>query len=90
MLERLVEVENQLGLHARAASKLVKLATSFDCNVTLTREDNHAVADAKSILSILTISASIGTSLIVRVEGRGESAALDQIAQLFSERFGES
>ena len=82
-------VTNQLGLHARAAAKLVKLSQLFNSSITLIREDNSAVADAKSILSILTISASIGTPLIVRVDGDDEREAVDAIVDLFSQKFGE-
>jgi len=84
-----VVVTNQLGLHARAAAKLVKLSQLFNSSITLIREDNSAVADAKSILSILTISASIGTPLIVRVDGDDEREAVDAIVDLFSQKFGE-
>ena len=89
MLEKHVTVENVLGLHARAAAQLVKLSSSFKSSITLIREDNSAVADAKSILSLLTISASIGTPLIVRVEGEDEQQAVEAVDQLFSNKFGE-
>jgi phosphotransferase system HPr (HPr) family protein len=90
MLEARVMVENQLGLHARAAAKLAKLSDAFDSSITLIREDNSAVADAKSILSILTISASIGTHLIVHADGRDERKAVAAVVDLFSQKFGES
>jgi phosphocarrier protein HPr len=89
MHEAHVVVTNQLGLHARAAAKLVKLSQLFNSSISLIREDNSAVADAKSILSILTISASIGTPLIVRVDGEDEREAVDAIVDLFSQKFGE-
>ena len=89
MLETRVTVENRLGLHARAAAQLVKLSNSFKSRITLTREDNSAVADAKSILSILTISASVGTDLIIEADGEDEEQAVRDIKDLFTRKFGE-
>ena len=89
MLEAHVTVENQLGLHARAAAQLVKLSNSFESNIKITREDNSAVADAKSILSILTISASTGTQLLIEADGEDEQEAIREIRELFSRKFGE-
>ena len=89
MLESKVKVINQLGLHARAAAQLVRLASSFKSRVTLKRTDNAVIADAKSILSILTLAASKRTQLELEVNGKDEQAALQAIEEIFANGFGE-
>jgi len=78
-----------LGLHARAAAQLVRLASGFKSKILLSRPDTNAFADAKSILSILTLAASMGTVLFLRVEGEDERDALEAVDRLFGEGFGE-
>ena len=89
MLEAKVKVVNQLGLHARAAAQLVRMAAKFKSRIILIREDNHVIADAKSILSVLTLAAAKGTEIILRVEGIDEPAALQTTVELFTDGFGE-
>ena len=78
-----------LGLHARAAAQLVRLANQFVSEITITRADNGVTANAKSILSVLHIAAAIGTSLIVITDGADEDEASDAIEKLFVDGFGE-
>lgn len=82
-------IVNQLGLHARAAAQLVHLANSFKSNIKLQRSDNRGVADAKSILSVLTLAATKGTELLIAVEGPDEKSALAAIKDIFQKGFGE-
>ncbi len=89
MLERQVKIVNQLGLHARAAAQLVRLASKFESRILLKRADNTGFADAKSILSVLTLAASKGTELYIEVEGADETDALQAIEQIFKNGFGE-
>lgn len=89
MAERRVQVTSRLGLHARAAANLVRVATQFKSNLTLQRADGSAEADAKSILSILTLAASRGTDLRIVASGEDEQAALDAVVGLFSRDFDE-
>lgn len=89
MLESQVKVVNQLGLHARAAAQLVRLASRFQSKIKLRRTDNSVSADAKSILSVLTLAASKGTEIAVYVEGEDEHEALKAIEELFTNGFGE-
>ncbi len=89
MLEGTVKVINPLGLHARAAAGLVRMASSFKSQIILTRADSLFPANAKSILSLLTLAASIRTVLILNVEGEDETAAYDAIAAIFKNGFGE-
>ena len=90
MRESKVLVSNRLGLHARAAAQLVRLAARFKSSVTLFREDQNVFANAKSILSVLALAASKGTELTITAEGEDEEAALNEIEVLFATGFGES
>ncbi len=89
MLKVKLKVFNQLGLHARAAAQLVRLAGNFQSNIELKRTDNAAVADAKSILSVLTLAATKGTELDLQVEGTDEKLASQAIEEIFLDGFGE-
>ena len=90
MAERRVQVTSRLGLHARAAANLVRVATQFQSSLTLQRLDGNSEADAKSILSILTLAASRGTELRVVAHGDDEQEALDAVVGLFSRDFDET
>ncbi len=89
MLESSVSVVNPLGLHARAAAQLVRLACGFKSRITLSKTDGRATANAKSILSLLTLAASLGTELVLHVDGDDEHDAAAAIAGLFADGFGE-
>jgi len=89
MLEAKVKVINQLGLHARAAAQLVRLAGSFQSDIELKRIDNAVVADAKSILSVLTLAAAKSTELELQADGADEERALKAIEEIFLDGFGE-
>jgi phosphocarrier protein HPr len=90
LLERSVTVVNRLGLHARAAAKLVRTAGAFRSSVRLVRADGGGAADAKSILSVLVLAAGRGTELKVTADGADERAALDAVCGLISSGFGET
>ncbi len=89
MIERTLMIKARLGLHARAAAKLVRVASGYESQVQLRRVDSNASADAKSILSVLMLAASHGTALQARAEGVDEEAAITAIEQLFADGFGE-
>jgi len=89
MLEATIRVTNTLGLHARAAARLVRLAATFSSGVNLRRNDTHAEANAKDILSVLSIAAGRGVELQVIVNGVDEKDAIQQITKLFTNNFGE-
>lgn len=90
MPESTITVSNQLGLHARAAAQLVRLAGKFQSRITLRRTDNQTTADAKSILSVLTLAASKGVELEIEAEGADEQAALNAVVEIFASGFGET
>ena len=83
MKEREVVIGHPLGLHARAAAKLVQLSAKFHSNVVLVRTDDSksAEADARSILSILLLAAGHGSKLRVCADGADEDEALDRICE---------
>jgi phosphocarrier protein len=76
-------------LHARAAAKLVRLASRFSSDIHVSREDSNQRIDSKSILGILMLAASQGTRLIISIDGSDESEAGDAIRELFENKFGE-
>jgi phosphocarrier protein HPr len=89
MIRQVVQVKDRLGLHARAAAKLVHLASRFASEIHLSREDAVQRIDSKSILGVLMLAASQGTRLIMSIEGPDETEAGEAIFRLFEDRFGE-
>jgi len=89
MLEGSVKVVNALGLHARAAAQLVRLAGRYRSTIILRRDDTGAFANAKSILSVLPLAAPFGTELMFEVDGDDEREASDAISDIFAKGFGE-
>lgn len=87
-LEKSITIINKLGLHARAASKLVGTASRFESQIIINRDGQQA--DAKSIMSILMLAASQGTELKVTVEGADAEDAWQQLAELINNRFDEA
>ena len=89
MYERSVRVVNRLGLHARAAAKLVRAASAFRSGVRVERADGGGSADAKSILSVLALAAARGTELRVAGTGPDEREAVETVCALVETGFGE-
>ena len=90
MVDSTILVSNELGLHARAAAKLVKTAKEFKSEIVLMNSDRTQEANAKSILSVLALAASCGTELIVKAEGVDEAEAILEVVRLFDDKFGEN
>jgi phosphocarrier protein len=88
MKEQTLTLKNRLGLHARAAAKLVHTASSFDAKITLARDGDEV--DGKSILGLLLLAAGKGTPLVVRVEGSDEEQALAALRDLVDRKFDEA
>jgi phosphocarrier protein HPr len=86
-VEREIEVVNKLGLHARAAAKLVKLSASFESQINLAKGDKSV--DSKSIMGVLMLAAAQGSALKLIAEGADAEKAADGIEQLFQDYFGE-
>jgi phosphocarrier protein len=80
-------IVNQLGLHARAATKLVQLASKFPCEVEVAREDQSA--NGKSVMGVLLLCGSKGSTLEVRARGDRAEECVAAIGELIANRFGE-
>lgn len=87
MIEKELTIVNKLGLHARAAAKLVSLASNFKSNIEL--EKDSRVVNGKSIMGVMMLAASQGTKVKVRVEGVDEEGAIQDIEALIADKFGE-
>ena len=87
MIERETEIVNQLGLHARAAAKLVHTAGAYQSRVTVAKDGEEV--DAKSILGIMMLAASQGCKVTLRCDGKDEEAAMQAVTDLIANRFGE-
>ena len=88
MITKEIEIKNKLGLHARAAAKLVHTAARFKSSIKIKKGDEEV--DGKSILGILLLAAGRGSIITVRVEGEDEAEALAAIEQLIDAMFDES
>jgi len=88
MKEREVRIVNPLGMHARPAAQLVKLASGFQSHIELVK-DGVAI-NGKSIMGVMMLAAECGSTLTIRSQGPDEEAALDALAGLVAQGFGES
>ncbi len=87
MIKTTVTISNKLGLHARASAKLTKLASSFPCEVFLTRNDRRV--NAKSIMGVMMLAAGMGTDIEVECDGNREEEATKALLALINDKFGE-
>ncbi len=81
------EVKNRLGLHARAATKLVQLASKFPCDITISRDGQ--AANAKSVMGVLLLCGSQGSVVDIEASGDQAEEAVRKIGELIADRFGE-
>ncbi len=89
MIRKVVVVENRLGLHARAAAKLVRLVSNLRSRILVGRDGSSHLVEGSSILALLMLAASRGTRLVFSIEGCDEDEAWQAIERIFLERFGE-
>lgn len=87
MLRCKITIRNKLGLHARAAAKLVQLASGFESDMRLERDGREV--NAKSIMGVMMLAAGRGTDLDLVAEGSDETVAAEAVSRLVAERFGE-
>lgn len=88
MVERTVTIVNRQGLHARPAAEIVKIASRFDAEVTLIRDDLEV--NGKSIMGVMMLAAEQGASLLLRADGPDAEQAVDALSTLIANKFGES
>jgi phosphocarrier protein len=85
--ERAVTIVNKLGLHARAAAKLVTAAAAFSSEIELAKDGQKV--NCKSIMGVMMLAASRGTKLIIMTNGDDEQVAADKLEALIADKFGE-
>ena len=87
MITKKLTILNKLGLHARAAAKVVSTANEFESTIIITKDGKNA--DARSIMKLLMLSASQGTIISVEVDGADQRDAMKSIEKLFKNKFDE-
>lgn len=87
MIETDITIINKLGLHARAAAKLASTAGRFSCAIKTGK--NGKLVDAKSVMSLMLLAASQGTTLRFQFDGNDETRAHEAVQSLINDRFGE-
>ncbi|RPI25603.1 MAG: HPr family phosphocarrier protein [Acidobacteria bacterium] len=87
VLRRIIRLENRFSLHARAAARLVRTASRYQCEITLAALDNKKETDAKSILGVMLLAGCGGTELQITAEGADEEAAMVELLRLVEENF---
>lgn len=88
MISKKVTIINKLGLHARAASKLVNKANQFESDVFIDKQGNRI--NAKSIMGVMMLAASKGTEILLEVDGGDEEDCMMAVIQLIEDRFEET
>jgi phosphocarrier protein HPr len=88
MPERSVTIANKNGLHARPAAEIVKLASKYKSDIAIVRDDLEV--NGKSIMGVMMLAAECGSTLVLRAEGPDAEQALDALAALIGNKFGES
>jgi phosphocarrier protein len=87
MLKQTLTIVNKLGLHARASARLVKLASQFESNVQIKRQQREV--NGKSIMGVMLLAAAKGTEIELIIDGVDEKAAMNKLTDLIQSRFGE-
>ena len=87
MIKTKTNINNKLGLHARASAKLTKLAGSYPCEVWISRGERRV--NAKSIMGVMMLAAGMGTEVTVETSGEKEQEAMAALLALIADRFGE-
>ena len=87
MITKKLTILNKLGLHARAAAKVVSIANEFESTIIITKDGKNA--DARSIMKLLMLSASQGSRIRIEVDGTDQKDAMKSIERLFNDKFDE-
>lgn len=88
MAERSVQIVNKHGLHARPAAEIVKAASRFKSDITISRDDLEV--NGKSIMGVMMLAAEFGANITLRADGTDADDALETLASLVASRFGEA
>ena len=87
MIEKQITIVNKLGLHARAAAKLVSLASKFSCDIHVAKDKRRV--NGKSIMGVMMLAASQNSTITLTANGEDEYQAIEEMEQLIQDRFGE-
>lgn len=87
LIQKEITLTNRLGLHARPAAMVVQLASKFKSEIKLKKEDVEV--NGKSIMGVMMLAAEMGSKIFIRAEGEDEAQAVEALAKLFDDKFGE-
>ncbi len=87
MIEKEITVINKLGLHARPSAMVVQTASKFKSEIKLKKADLEI--NAKSIIGVMMLAAEIGSKIVILAQGEDEAQAVEALAKLFEDKFGE-
>jgi phosphocarrier protein HPr len=87
MMKTTIQIQNKLGLHARASAKLTKTAGGYPCEVWITKGERRV--NAKSIMGVMMLAAGLGSSVEIETNGEQDAAAMDALVALIVDKFGE-
>jgi phosphocarrier protein HPr len=87
MVERTVQILNKNGLHARPAAEIVKIAAKFSSEITIARDELEV--NGKSIMGVMMLAAECGASVVLKADGADAEQAVDALASLIANKFGE-
>ncbi len=87
MTEETIQIQNKLGLHARAAALFTQQAAEFSSAIEVVKD--HVKVNGKSIMELLTLAAAQGCFITIRADGKDETAAIVALRQLIDQKFGE-
>ena len=87
MIKTSININNKLGLHARASAKLTKLAGSFPCEVWMSKGERRV--NAKSIMGVMMLAAGLGSTVELETDGAQEQVAMEALLALINDKFGE-
>ena len=88
MITKTIEIINKLGLHARASSKLVMLASKFNSDITIVKDNKSA--NCKSLMSVMMLAANRGSTVHLSANGSDEEVAINELEDLIISKFGEA
>jgi phosphocarrier protein len=86
-MKNTIQIQNKLGLHARASAKLTKTAGGFPCEIWISKGERRV--NAKSIMGVMMLAAGLGSSVEIETSGEQESAAMEALVALINDKFGE-
>ena len=87
MSERTTQIRNKYGLHARPAAEFVKLATQFQSDIWVRKQELEV--NGKSIMGMMMLAAECGAEITIRADGNDEQEAIEKLIALVNNRFGE-